>query len=88
MDFQLINPDATQALDATATASHVLQDALALVFGSLSDTSKRQYLHTFKKWISFCADNQLPVYDMSARNLLAFLHSEPLAHSTRQARLS
>ncbi|MEL6407202.1 MAG: site-specific integrase [Chloroflexota bacterium] len=66
----------------------IAEDALALVFGSLSDTSKRQYQHTFKKWRSFCIHNKMPTWDLSARNVLAFLHSEPLAHSTRQARLS
>lgn len=86
--LQLFEPDDNQEFDTSTAVAYVLQDALALVFGSLSDTSKRQYLHTFKKWIAFCADNQLSVYDLSARNLLAFLHSEPLAHSTRQARLS
>ena len=88
MSFDLLAPNDNNPLDTTTPHAHVLQDALALVFGSLSDTSKRQYLLTYKKWIGFCADTHLPVYDMSARNLLAFLHSEPLAHSTRQARLS
>lgn len=69
-----------------------IQETLATAFDimlySLSDTSKRQYRHTFTKWAVFADDHDFTPSALSAQNLIAFLESEDLAHSTKSARLS
>jgi integrase len=73
---------------STALKLDTLDEALNLLLYSLSDTSKRQYTHTFKRWMGFCKAHKLPLVAMTANNLISFLESEPLAHRTKQARLS
>lgn len=65
-----------------------MDTALDILLYSLSEASRRQYLHTFKSWVAFCDTHALPHTAMTASNLIAFLESGSLAHRTRQARLS
>lgn len=65
-----------------------LQSAFNILLYSLSDTSKRQYEHTFSTWASWAKANGLSFADLSAANLIAFLQDSGLSHSTKQARLS
>lgn len=65
-----------------------LQEAFKILLYSLSDTSKRQYEHTFKTWTAFCQANDLSFSDLGAANLIRFLEGSGLSHSTKQARLS
>lgn len=65
-----------------------LDTALDILLYSLSDASQRQYMNTFKRWVEFCDAHALPHVAMTANNLITFLESEPLAHRTKQARLS
>lgn len=65
-----------------------IASAIEIVTYNLSDTSKRQYALTFKKWLAFCEANNLPTVAMNANNIIHFLESDNLAHRTKQARLS
>ena len=65
-----------------------LQEAIGIVTYNLSDTSRRQYVLTFRKWMAFCAENGLHPAQMTAGNIIRFLDSDNLAHRTKQARLS
>lgn len=65
-----------------------LVTAFDVLLYSLSDTSKRQYRHTFDKWATFADDNGIRAWELSAQNVIAFIESENLAHSTKSARIS
>lgn len=65
-----------------------IQEALELLLYSLSDRSRRQYQHTYHEWGAFCQERNIPYHDMTAKNLIAFLESMDIAHSTKQARLT
>jgi integrase/recombinase XerD len=65
-----------------------MSNAIELLLYSLSPTSKRVYAHTFAAWRAFTQEHSIPSYDMSAANLIAFLESDELSHTTKQARLS
>lgn len=66
----------------------IIQNAIDIVVYSLSETSKRQYFHSFKEWRTFCERQNIAVTDLRAQNLIAFLEQRNLAHKTRQARLT
>lgn len=66
----------------------LLLKSMDVLLYSLSDTSKRQYAHTFRAWQSFAADNGLSFADMNPTNLIAFFDDSNLSHSTKLARLS
>lgn len=74
-----INP--TIRPDALATAIDV-------VLYSLSETSKRQYAHTFRCWAEWAEAMEIPQSAMTPRNVIAFLESSDLSHRTKQARLT
>lgn len=80
----IILTDQNTAIETTPQ----LATALDVLLYSLSATSKRQYEYTFSEWDTFAADNGLHRYDLSAANLIAFLNSRELSHSTKSARLS
>lgn len=65
-----------------------LQAAIELLLYSLSPTSKRIYANTFAAWQRFAQSQAFPTFAMSPNNLIAFLESEKLSHSSKQARLS
>jgi integrase len=65
-----------------------LQAAIELLLYSLSPTSKRIYANTFATWQRFAESHQFSSFAMSPSNLIAFLESENLSHSSKQARLS
>lgn len=65
-----------------------LQAAMELLLYSLSSTSKRIYANTFAAWQRFAQTQGFPTFALSPANLIAFLESEELSHSSKQARLS
>lgn len=81
---QAIIPQAQSSI----TNSKPIDSALDVLLYSLSDTSKRQYEHTFKKWATFCGDQGIAPNQMTAQNMINFLEQDNLSHSTKQARLS
>jgi integrase len=54
----------------------------------LTDTSKRQYQHTFNAWRDYCAVTRIMPHDLSAGNVIGFLTSADLARKTKMARLT
>lgn len=58
------------------------------LLASLSDTSKRQYLHTFEQWQLYCDTQGIHVSMMTVENVKGFLASLDVAYSTRKTRLS
>ena len=64
------------------------QSAIDIVTYALSETSQRQYRHTFEQWLDFCEGQGIASSDMRAQHLIAFLESSDLSHRTKQARLS
>lgn len=64
------------------------KDALEVLLYSLSATSKRQYEHTFRLWADHAQANNFHPLDLTPQNLIGFLDSSDLAHSTKSARLS
>jgi integrase len=78
-----IIPQSNKSLEASA-----IEDALNLLLYSLSETSKRQYRHTFNAWSEFCEAHGLSFMEMHVGNLIAFFEAAGLSHSTRQNRLS
>jgi integrase len=65
-----------------------LRDAFEIMAYGLTDTSKRQYQHTFDAWRAWCAENGIAPYDLSAGHVIHFLNSANLARKTRMARLT
>jgi integrase len=66
----------------------LLDNAANVLLYSLSESSQRQYRHSFEKWMSFAELRGISVWDLRPQNLIAFLEHEPLAHSTKSARLA
>jgi integrase len=81
---QLIESD----LRHLATAPDALRQTFALMAYGLTETSKRQYAHTFRRWLDWCGDVGIPAQDLSATHVIAFLGSTDLARRSKQARLS
>jgi integrase len=85
-------PDAPQhPLARTFTPpplAHTLHQAFAILAYGLSQTSKRQYQHTFDRWSAFCAERGWPPDDLSAAPVITFLDSQPVARTTKMARLT
>lgn len=65
-----------------------MRDAWRILEYGLTDTSKRQYRHTFAQWSAWCAAHGIAAHDLSAKNVTAFLEDGSLARRTKQARLS
>lgn len=65
-----------------------MREAMSILEYGLTDTSKRQYQHTFTLWAAWCWDNGAAAHDLSAKNVMAFLEAGDLARRTKQARLS
>lgn len=70
------------------TMNQPIDTALDVLLYSLSDSSKRQYEYTFKKWTSFCQATGIAPHQMNAQHIIRFLEHDNLAHSSKQARLS
>jgi integrase len=65
-----------------------LDNAANILLYSLSESSQRQYRHSFEKWLSFAETAKISIWDLQPQNLIAFLEHEPLAHTTKSARLA
>lgn len=81
-------PEATGRLADITTARGPLADAIELMAYGLTDTSKRQYLHTFQTWRAWCEADGIAPDDLSAAHVIAFLEAGDLSRRTRQARLT
>jgi integrase len=68
-------------------AMPVVQAFSILAYG-LSQSSKRQYRHTFDLWLTFCQEHSLAGDDLSAAHVITFLEAQPVARSTKMARLT
>jgi integrase len=71
-----------------ATVDPLLRGAFEVMAYGLTETSKRQYRHSFEAWGAWCADTRTAPYDLSATNIIHFLDSIPLARKTKMARLT
>lgn len=65
-----------------------MNTAISIMLYSLSDSSKRQYRHTFRLWIDFALANGFHPLALSADHVIAFLEQDELAKATKQARLT
>ena len=55
---------------------------------SLSDTTKRQYRHTFNEWLTFCETALINCLELNMTNVGQYLESLDISSSTKKARLS
>jgi integrase len=74
--------------DTIPSEPNRLHEALQLLLYSLSDSSKRQYEHSFKAWLAFAESRGLHPSEMTGLNLIAFLEQSGLGQRSKQARLS
>ncbi len=81
-------PLSTETDRSLAAARATFENAFDILLYTLSDTSKRIYAHTYRKWQAFCEVQDIHALELSAAHVRDFLEQEEIAHSTRQARLS
>jgi integrase len=81
---QLVGSDSK----SLAPAPDALRQAFALMAYGLTENSKRQYAHTFRRWLEWCEGVSISAQDLSAAHVIAFLGSTYLARRSKQARLS
>lgn len=67
---------------------HALETAMDVVLYSLSETSKRQYGHTYATWLQWAETNGVAPSAMTPRNIIDFLEDSNIAHRTKQARMA
>lgn len=72
--------------EITIQNEFVTQSANDLMI-SLSESSKRQYLHTFKKWNAFCYHYEIPLSSIEPEIVDMFLDDD-ISHETKLARAS
>jgi integrase len=77
-----------QQMATTGLNAQALENAMNLLLYGLSETSKRQYQHTFNAWGEFCREERIQFFDMKATNLIKFFEAAQLSKSTKQNRLS
>jgi integrase len=71
--------------------SHPIPDytrLLEVLLAGMSTSSRRQYEHTYTDWRQWCEANQIDPMELSAPNVMDYLHSRNLARATKQARLT
>lgn len=66
----------------------VINDGVQILMLGLSETSKRQYMHTFDKWIEYCNLRNLSHGALTILNISDFIQSSDVSFSTRKSRLS
>lgn len=69
-------------------ARNRIHSAFDLMVYGLTDTSRRQYEHTFNSWRDWCLQNGVTPANLSAENVIHYLESARLARRTKQARLT
>jgi integrase len=74
--------------DLVPSEPNRLHQALQVLLYSLSDSSKRQYEHSFREWLRFAETQGIAPSAMTALNLIAFLEQSGLGQRSKQARLS
>ena len=66
----------------------IFDKAVAIVLDTLSPTSRRVYLRTYRAWTKFANDHSFDVMALTLDNIRAFIHEADVAKTTRQNRLS
>ena len=66
----------------------IFDKAVAIVLDTLSPTSRRVYLRTYRAWRQFTTDHGSDVMELTLDNIGAFIHEADVAKTTRQNRLS
>ena len=56
-----------------------------LITGSLAETSRRVYAHTYRQWRRFAEQSGFDRFDLSFENISAFLNHGDIAFATRQS---
>ena len=85
MQSKIIPTQQNQIIEKENSSYRVAMENLLYV---LSETSKRQYAHTFRLWINFCSEHSIDPIELTAHNVIAFLEDGSLAKATKQARLT
>lgn len=75
-------------IDSQALAAPESGDVLKLLLKGLSESSQRQYEHTFASWRLWATGHGVHPGDLDAFNVLAYLESCPVSRSTAMNRLS
>lgn len=76
------------AIVPISSQSASIEAAARRVAYGLSETSKRQYAHTFSQWLAWCAAQDINRLDLTDENVIAFLESAQIGKATKQARLT
>lgn len=66
----------------------IFNKAVAIVLDTLSPTSRRVYLRTYRAWSQFAGDRGFDLMELTFDNVRAFIHQADVARTTRQNRLS
>lgn len=70
------------------TPIDTLNRAENILLLSLSESSKRQYTHTFNRWVAYCDAMNYPHSNLSSQTVYDFLYFDDISFSTRKTRLS
>ena len=81
------------ALQSTAVKQIALphpdfESLVQVVEKTVTASSARIYRQTFDRWVTWCRDNTLSPFDLTPRNVSAFLDSQSATKSTRQRQFS
>ncbi len=66
----------------------IFDKAVAIVLDTLSPTSRRVYLRTYRAWTKFANDHSFDAMALTLDNIRAFIHEADVAKTARQNRLS
>ena len=61
---------------------------VSIIIDALSESSRRQYQHTYRLWQAFCTDNGYAATAPRFETVKAFIDTQDIAQATRLARLS
>jgi site-specific recombinase XerD len=64
------------------------ESLVQVVEKTVAASSARIYRQTFDRWVAWCSDNALSPFELTPRNVSAFLDSQPATKSTKQRHLS
>lgn len=64
------------------------ENLTAIVVGSLSESSKRVYRHTYSQWTAYARDNGFGDLDFTFERIRDFVQADGISHSARLQRLS
>lgn len=78
----------TPRTDHELAEQSIFDKAVAIVLDTLSPTSRRVYLRTYRAWTQFASEHGFDVIALTLDNIRAFIHEADVAKTTRQNRLS